>query len=145
MDNELIQGLQERINILLKDPLLNDISEKQSLQDIDTLIAIEQGHAYRIQVDRNPLDPVYVVVRQASTVQQLKKLIRLELERMEPQNKHVSWKYIWRSYCLILQGQRLIDDKAVMSQLGIRQNSVLRFSRLGHQKGQHRKAWYWYR
>ncbi|KAI9005511.1 hypothetical protein CLU79DRAFT_781186 [Phycomyces nitens] len=144
MDNELIDELEERIDLLLKDQLLNDISKHDSIQDIDTLIAIEQGHAYRIQIDRTPLDPVFVVVRQASTVQQLKKLIRIELERIDPK-AHISWKYIWRSYCLVLQGQRLIDDKAVVSQLGIRQNSVLRFSRLGHQKGQHRKAWYWYR
>lgn len=54
-------------------------------------------------------------------------------------------KYIWRTYCLMLDGQRLTDDSAVVSQLGIKQGTVLKFSRMPHEKGTHRKAWRWYR
>jgi hypothetical protein len=50
-------------------------------------------------------------------------------------------KYIWKSHCLMFDNSRLLNDSAIVSQLGIKQNSILKFSRLAHEKGQHRKAW----
>lgn len=53
-----------------------------------------------------------------------------------------SRKYIWRSHCLEFQNAKLLNDAAVVSQLGIKQNSILKFARLSHEQGQHRKAWH---
>ncbi|KAI7872134.1 hypothetical protein BDF14DRAFT_1756947 [Spinellus fusiger] len=143
--DSLIRNLEAKINTLLEDPLLEDIHSNVTFERLDTLIAIEKGHAYHVQVDRTPLDPINIIVRQSSTVQQVKKLIQRTIARTEPKTQRISWNYIWRSYCLLFEGQRLIDEHAVMSQLGIKENSILKFSRLGHEKGQHRKAWHWYR
>jgi U11/U12 small nuclear ribonucleoprotein SNRNP25 len=45
----------------------------------------------------------------------------------------------------MLGEKKLMNDEAVVSQLGIKQNTVLRFARIPHEKGHHRKAWHWYK
>ncbi|OBZ86305.1 U11/U12 small nuclear ribonucleoprotein [Choanephora cucurbitarum] len=140
-DQALLKKIQAEINELLKDELLQDLSSNPDKEELNALIAVEKGQAYHITVQRDPLPPIYIVVRQSSTVKDIKHLIRLEVERMDKQGtKKISWKYIWHAYCLMFEHQRLLDDKVVVSQLGMKQHSVLRFSRLAHQKGQHRKA-----
>jgi U11/U12 small nuclear ribonucleoprotein SNRNP25 len=56
-----------------------------------------------------------------------------------------SFKYIWKRYCLIFENNQLLNDKQAMSQLGIKQHATLYFSRLSFQKGNHQKAWKFYR
>ncbi|CDH49301.1 predicted protein [Lichtheimia corymbifera JMRC:FSU:9682] len=110
------------------------------IEELETLIAIEQGRAYRIKVDRNKLEPMYIVVKQASSIRDIKRLIQIQFGRIHPQQR-VSWKYIWRTFCLSFKGKRLLDDEAVVSQLGIAQDSVLTFTKLAFEKGNHRPAW----
>ncbi|CAO3619252.1 unnamed protein product [Mucor hiemalis] len=132
---------------LLQDDILSDLVDTlPTEEEVDTLIAVEQGQAYQITVNRDPLPPIAIIVRQASTVLDIKKLVRRSVERMEKKNKSIknrsiSWKYIWKSHCLMFGSSRLLKDTDVVSQLGIKQNSVLKFSRLAHEKGHHRKAW----
>ncbi|KAF7725283.1 hypothetical protein EC973_000293 [Apophysomyces ossiformis] len=126
-NNRLVAELEEKVQSLLTDNLLKDVTSDTTLEELNTLIAIERGNAYRIQIDRGPLEPLC----QASTVNDIKKLIQVKLERMHKHGKHIS--------C-----QRLLDDQALVSELGIRQNSVLKFTRLAFEKGKHRRAWHWY-
>ncbi|KAI8377432.1 uncharacterized protein BYT42DRAFT_570325 [Radiomyces spectabilis] len=145
-DVGLLRELEGTLHTLLADELLQDVPQAPTLEEIDTLIAVEQGHAYQIKIDRGPLEPIFIVVGQASTVSDIKKLIQVKLERLERQKKKsISWKYIWRSHCLMLEHQRLLNDCAAVSQLGIRQGSVLHFAKLAHQKGQHRRPRRWYK
>ncbi|KAL1933824.1 hypothetical protein VTP01DRAFT_7914 [Rhizomucor pusillus] len=146
-DASLEQDLEERVRILLQDELLKDVPTNPRIEEIETLISVEQGRAYQITIDRSPLEPLSIAVRQSTTVSEIKKLIKAKLDRTLKTNekKSISWKYIWRTYCLMLDGQRLTDDSAVVSQLGIKQGTVLKFSRMPHEKGTHRKAWRWYR
>ncbi|KAG9307799.1 hypothetical protein G9A89_023364 [Geosiphon pyriformis] len=65
-------------------------------------------------------------------------------ERRKRRNKKISWRYIWNSYCLMFEGQRLLNDKARIQELGIRSASVLKFSRLankGDEKHRNYQSW----
>ncbi|KAI7906557.1 uncharacterized protein BX663DRAFT_548725 [Cokeromyces recurvatus] len=142
---ELVNELEEKIKEILNDDILSDVPTFPTLEELDALIAIEKGQAYRVTIERPPLPSFRIIVQQSSTVRDIKKLIKLQVERIE-KNEHsgrkrkISWKYIWHSYCLLFSNKRLLEDDAVVSQLGIKQNSVLRFTRRVHEKGQHRKA-----
>ncbi|CEG82444.1 hypothetical protein RMATCC62417_16514 [Rhizopus microsporus] len=149
MSEHLAEELKEKINQLLNDELLSDVSPSLSEKEIDSLIAVEKGQAFRIRVEREPLRPINLIVGQSYSVKDIKKLIQVTVERMEKEEKtgrkrRISWKFIWRTYCLIFDGTKLLDDNAIVSQLGIKQHSVLKFMRLPHQKGKHSKAWKWY-
>lgn len=141
------QTLKDQIKALLEDEILSDLVDPlPTEEDIDALIAVEQGHAYQITINRDPLPSIHIIVRQSSTVLDIKKLVRKGVEKMERKEKSVkhrsiSWKYIWKSHCLMFGSSRLLKDTDVVSQLGIKQNSVLKFSRLAHEKEHHRKAW----
>ncbi|KAI9311963.1 hypothetical protein BX666DRAFT_881339 [Dichotomocladium elegans] len=134
-------SLDDRLRALLDDELLADVPKNPTLEDIEKLIAIEQGRAYRIKIDRGHFDPLFIIVKQAFSVRDVKKEIQRAMKNTD--NHAISWKYIWRTYCLMTQdGQkRLEDDNAVVSQLGITQHTVLRFARRTFEKGKHRPAW----
>ncbi|KAG2207403.1 hypothetical protein INT47_006878 [Mucor saturninus] len=143
-DQELLIELQGQIDQLLESHELQDLTSWPTEGELDTLIAVEQGQAFHITLQRDPLPSIPLTVLQSSSVLQIKHMIRLQLEKMEKnkgRHRRISWKYIWRSYCLMFDHTKLSDDNAVVSQLGIKQDSVLRFSRLAHAKGHHRKAW----
>ncbi|KAI7874941.1 hypothetical protein K492DRAFT_199572 [Lichtheimia hyalospora FSU 10163] len=139
-DSNRENELQQRIETLLDHELLKNVPKNPTIEELETLIAIEQGRAYRIKVDRNKLEPIYIVVKQASSVREIKKLIQIQFGRIHPQQR-VSWKYIWRTFCLSFKGKRLLDNEAIVSQLGIAQDSVLTFTKLAFDKGNHRSAW----
>ncbi|KAG0168585.1 hypothetical protein DFQ28_004711 [Apophysomyces sp. BC1034] len=90
-DGALVKELEEKVQSLLTDELLQDVSSNSTFEEINTLIAIERGNAYRIQIDRGPLESLSIVVGQASTVNDIKKLIQVKLERMHRHGKHMSW------------------------------------------------------
>lgn len=50
--------LEEQLETLLKDELLQDVPADPSIEEVETLIAVEQGRAYRIKIDRGPLEPL---------------------------------------------------------------------------------------
>ncbi|KAK4521613.1 guanine nucleotide-binding protein subunit alpha [Mucor velutinosus] len=140
-DTDLIQQLELQIrNLLSKDELLADVPSYATVEELEALLSIEKGQAYNISIERQPLPSIDIIVRQSSTVRDIKRMIKLHVNR-QSMRKQISWRYIWRSHCLEFQGTKLLNDDAVVSQLGIKQHSVLKFARLPHEKGQHRKAW----
>ncbi|CAG8438653.1 11266_t:CDS:2 [Dentiscutata heterogama] len=116
---------------LLKDPLLSDLTKLNnngsiSIEEVDILISLETGTAFEIKIERDGLEPLNI-----------KNLIQLKVEKLQKEsnkglrpNKKISWKYIWKSYCLTFESQRLLQDKLPIQELGIRSGSVLKFSRL---------------
>ncbi|CAO3630347.1 unnamed protein product [Cunninghamella echinulata] len=158
IEKNKLNDLETQLEKLLKDPLLSDISSKNSIEEIDQFLAIELNQAYKIQIQRDPLPPINIIVHQSSTVRDLKILFQQEWEKQNNKRK-VSWKYIWRTYCLQLcqqqqqqqeQQQRqlllLNNDEAIISQLGFQQGSILLFKRLDFSNNKkHRKAWKWYK
>ncbi|KAI9265568.1 hypothetical protein BY458DRAFT_513310 [Sporodiniella umbellata] len=145
MTSQAITDLEEAIHKTLDDELLADVLPDFSLQDIDILIAVEQGQAYRIRLERPPLESVDLIVRQSSTVKDIKQQLQRTLEKMDKNAQNTSWKYIWKTYCLTWNRTKLLNDKAVVSQLGIKQNSVLSFDRMPLSRNKHHKARSWYK
>jgi hypothetical protein len=54
-DQELVLKLQQEINQLLDDEILSDVPTRPTCEELDALIAVEQGQAYNITIDRKPL------------------------------------------------------------------------------------------
>ncbi|KAI8140487.1 hypothetical protein BJV82DRAFT_622794 [Fennellomyces sp. T-0311] len=73
--------LEHKLKTLLQDALLADVPPSPTAEDVDTLIAIEQGRAYRITVDRSPLDALSIVVGQGSSVHDIKRMIQNTIDR----------------------------------------------------------------
>ena len=51
------------VRSLLQDPLLSDLPENATLEEVNTLIAIEEGRAYRVRIKRNGLEDVRKCIR----------------------------------------------------------------------------------
>ncbi|CAJ0756039.1 6067_t:CDS:2 [Entrophospora sp. SA101] len=151
INNELTET-QRILQELFKDPLLSDLTktntpESLTIEEVDTLIALELGTAFEIIIERGLIESLVLVVRQNATVHDIKKLISIKVEReLESQkkapnsydklkknknsnqkrdNRKISWKYIWKSYCLIFEGKLLLDDKVHIQELGIRTLSTI--------------------
>lgn len=53
------QTLKDQIKELLQDDILSDLVDTlPTEEEVDTLIAVEQGQAYQITVNRDPLPPI---------------------------------------------------------------------------------------
>lgn len=46
------------VESLLKDPLLKDLPPQVTLEEVKTLIAIEEGRAYRIRIERERMESI---------------------------------------------------------------------------------------
>lgn len=51
------------VRSLLQDPLLGDLPENATLEEVNTLIAIEEGRSYRVRIKRNGLEDVRKCIR----------------------------------------------------------------------------------
>ncbi|CAG8581116.1 1877_t:CDS:2 [Paraglomus brasilianum] len=132
---------------LFEDQLLSDLPPNITIQEVDTLIALELGTAFEITIERNGLEDLVLIVRQNATVYDLKCMITSKIERevngdqqthietRSPKRKRViSWKYIWNSYCLMFQTQKLLNDRARIQEFGIKSGSVIKFTRYIREK-----------
>ena len=69
------------------------------------------------------------MVYKSATVNHLKLAIRDMIQRNLPQDKkqRVSWKYIWRKYCLQCEdGKLLLDNRNFLKDFAIHDGSILR-------------------
>lgn len=103
--------LEQTIHALLKDPLLGDVPKHPTVQDLDDLIALELGHAYRIHIQRSALPSISkssikttagwwlsvykgIQVNQSSTVRDIKRMFErawAQQEAAASTRRGVSW------------------------------------------------------
>ncbi|CAI2185710.1 13148_t:CDS:2 [Funneliformis geosporum] len=94
-----------------------------TLEQVDTLIALELGTAFEITIQRGGLESLKMVVRQNATIADIKNLIVLQISRdIKEANKKKGRKN--RKI-----RQKLLEDKARIQEIGIRSGSILKFSR----------------
>ncbi|ORX50810.1 hypothetical protein DM01DRAFT_1337407 [Hesseltinella vesiculosa] len=124
-----LDDIQQQTNSLLQDPLLSDVSSITTIEELDLLVALEQHRAFKIQILRDPFPAVDVTVRQSDTVKQLKKAFQTALKQSPSCPRQLNFKHVWQNYCLMLNQQRLVKDDALVSKLGIRHGTQLRFGR----------------
>ncbi|ORX89376.1 hypothetical protein K493DRAFT_358239 [Basidiobolus meristosporus CBS 931.73] len=117
---------------LLKDPVLSDMSHDITLEEVQNLVAYEMGNAYHIIIDRGPLSSVDLYIKHNARVKDIKSLLKVKLERenkAKPYSRKIKWKYIWRCYCLVLDGQKLLSESQKVGTLGLKNGSILKFTR----------------
>lgn len=58
-DRDLIQQLELEIRTTLSnDELLADVPSHATVEELESLLAIEKGQAYNISIERQPLPPI---------------------------------------------------------------------------------------
>ncbi|GBM98650.1 U11/U12 small nuclear ribonucleoprotein [Araneus ventricosus] len=116
--------------IIKSDPLLQYLPLGVTLDELNSLLALEHGRAMTVIIHRADKQKYSVVVEQKATVIDLKKAIQrhvtLKLKR-EGCERTISWRYIWRTYWLYYDGQKLTDNDKPLKDYGIRNNSELSF------------------
>ncbi|XP_044480266.1 U11/U12 small nuclear ribonucleoprotein 25 kDa protein-like [Mangifera indica] len=122
--------LNSTLAALLDDPVLADVPKKPTLSDVDTLISVELGSAMRISILKLDGTSFDVAVMNSATVKDLKLAIKKKVNEMEQSNmghRHISWKHIWKNYCLSHQNQKLLDENSALEHFGMRNNSQVQF------------------
>ncbi|KAJ0086342.1 hypothetical protein Patl1_09463 [Pistacia atlantica] len=71
-----------------------------------------------------------VALMNSATVKELKLAIKKKVNEMEQSkmgHRHISWKHVWKNYCLFYQNQKLLDENSALEDFGIRNNSQVQF------------------
>ncbi|XP_058509809.1 U11/U12 small nuclear ribonucleoprotein 25 kDa protein [Solea solea] len=128
--SEILDIFEEGLAQLVQDPLLCDLPIQVTLEEVNSQIALEYGQAMTVRVLKADGDVMPIVVVQNATVLDLKKAIRRFMELKQQREggvKHISWKYVWRTYYLVFQGEKLEDDKTRLKDYGIRNRDEVTF------------------
>ncbi|XP_023211920.1 U11/U12 small nuclear ribonucleoprotein 25 kDa protein-like [Centruroides sculpturatus] len=116
--------------IIATDPLLADLPDGVTLEELNSLLALEQGRAMTLFVKRADGLVYDIIIEQKTNVLDLKKAIRryvtTKLER-EGKKRTISWRYVWRIYWLYFEGQKLMNDHYLLKDYGIGNNSEITF------------------
>ncbi|XP_047323736.1 U11/U12 small nuclear ribonucleoprotein 25 kDa protein-like isoform X2 [Impatiens glandulifera] len=119
--------LYSTLSALLDDPILADVSKKPTLSDVDTLINLELGSAMRISVLK--MDNTSFVNNSAN-VKDLKLAIKKKVNEMEQSNmghRQISWKHVWKNFCLSCQNVKMLDESSSLQDHGLRNNAQVHF------------------
>ncbi|XP_037545075.1 U11/U12 small nuclear ribonucleoprotein 25 kDa protein [Nematolebias whitei] len=128
--SEILDIFEEGLARLVQDPLLCDLPIQVTLEEVNSQIALEYGQAMTVNVVKANSEIMPIVVVQNATVLDLKKAICRFMELKQQREggiKHISWKYIWRTYHLIFQGEKLEDDTMRLKNYGIRNRDEVTF------------------
>ncbi|XP_051904857.1 U11/U12 small nuclear ribonucleoprotein 25 kDa protein isoform X2 [Hippocampus zosterae] len=110
---DVLDIFEEGLARLVQDPLLCDLPIQVTLEEINSQIALEYGQAMTVKVLKADGEIMPIVVVQDASVLDLKKAIRR--------------RYIWRSYNLVFQGEKLEDDRLRLKDYGIRNRDEVTF------------------
>lgn len=128
--SEILDIFEEGLAQLVQDPLLCDLPIQVTLEEVNSQIALEYGQAMTVKVAKADGEIMPIVVVQNATVLDLKKAIRRFMELKQQREggvKHVSWRYVWRTYHLVFQGEKLEDDTTRLKDYGIRNRDEVAF------------------
>jgi U11/U12 small nuclear ribonucleoprotein SNRNP25 len=134
----LDRSLQEELLLLLvRDENLSDLPQNLTSEYVDNLIKIEIGRAFNIYIVKFTGEKIPVVVSPDSTVADIKRSFQVIISAQEEKNlaaRKISWKYVWKTWCLTFNGTRLRDDKATVAELNITKDSELRFAKIRRER-----------
>lgn len=127
---EVLELFQEALARLVQDPLLCDLPPQVTAEEIGSQVALEYGQAMTVRVCKADGETVPVVVVQNASVLELKKALRRHIQLRQARQggvQHLSWKYIWRTYHLTYNGEKLADDRKKLREYGIRNRDEVSF------------------
>ncbi|XP_046373187.1 U11/U12 small nuclear ribonucleoprotein 25 kDa protein-like [Haliotis rufescens] len=116
--------------LIESDPLLKDLPGEVTLEEVNSAIAVEYGQAMVVDVMRADGEVLKIVVVQDASVLDLKHAIRRHVTLRQSRRGGttlISWRYIWRSYWLYFDGQKLSDDRRTLKSYGIRNRDEIMF------------------
>lgn len=125
-------------DLISTDPLLEDLPQEVTLEEVTSQLALEYGQAMSINVCRADGQVMRVVVVQDATVLDLKHAIKRYVKlKQKRQNgtEILSWRYVWRRYWLYFDGQKLMDDSKPLKEYGIRNKADVTFKHRLKQQG----------
>lgn len=130
MDFDIEDYCGQKLDELLGDPLLADISQDATVEEIEALTGLEYGQAMSLTICRADGESYKVIVNLNATVLDLKAAIqrKVALQMQRTTNfKFINWKYVWRCYWLSCNRQKLQDDGKRLQEYGIRNHDELYF------------------
>ncbi|KXN68109.1 hypothetical protein CONCODRAFT_86638 [Conidiobolus coronatus NRRL 28638] len=126
--------IDKELEDLLKDPLLSDINQFTSLNQVKHLIQLERGNLIKLTLLRGSLQAIELSLNEFSTLEELKKLIQLHIASQlnsTRSNLKINWKFTWnRNKLSTLRGLELEGDKNTLRQLGIKNNDMIKFVKI---------------
>ncbi|XP_008327707.1 U11/U12 small nuclear ribonucleoprotein 25 kDa protein [Cynoglossus semilaevis] len=128
--SEILDIFEEGLAQIVQDPLLCDLPIQVTLEEVNSQIALEYGQAMTVRVVKGDNEVMPIVVVQNASVLDLKKAISRFIELKQQREggvRPISWKYVWRTYILAFQGERLEDDKTRLKDYGIRNRDEVTF------------------
>ncbi|XP_017766889.1 PREDICTED: U11/U12 small nuclear ribonucleoprotein 25 kDa protein-like, partial [Eufriesea mexicana] len=137
--DELVKLTKEAIhNIIESDPLLSGLPADVTFEEIKAQIAVAQGQAITLYLNRGELPKLGIVVPpHNTTVLDLKKAIKrhtnLSLKR-EKVKKKISWKHVWKKYHLCFDDIKLINDNENIKAYGITNKAELYYVKRRREK-----------
>ncbi|XP_010486358.1 PREDICTED: U11/U12 small nuclear ribonucleoprotein 25 kDa protein [Camelina sativa] len=137
------EKLKSVLSRLLADPILADVPRNPTLFDVVTLVSLEKGSAMRLSVIKLDGSSLDVAVMNSATLKDLKLLIKKKVNEMEQANmghRHISWKHVWSNFCLSYNNEKLLDDNALLQDVGVRNNSQVTFMPYVMKKGRGRHS-----
>ncbi|XP_073698623.1 U11/U12 small nuclear ribonucleoprotein 25 kDa protein [Garra rufa] len=128
--SEFLDIFEEGLALMVQDPLLCDLPIQVTLEEVNSQVALEYGQAMTVRVCKADGEVMPIVVVQSATVLDLKKAIRRYMELKQQREggvKHISWKYVWRTFHLVFNGEKLEEDNRKLKDYGIRNRDEVTF------------------
>ena len=132
---EVVDIVKQSLDRLLAaDALLNDLPSSVTLEEVNSLVALEHGQAMNVIVEKEDGSSFTVIIHQRATVGDLKKAIEraitLKMVRQHQQHSpRISWKYVWKTYWLVAHGIKLKKDYQFVKEFSIKSNDCVSFIR----------------
>ncbi|XP_032674070.1 U11/U12 small nuclear ribonucleoprotein 25 kDa protein [Odontomachus brunneus] len=125
-------------NIIESDPLLSGLPSDVTIEELKSQIAVAQGQAITLFLNRGELPKLAVVVPpHDTTVLDLKKAIKRHMSlslRRENVKKKISWKHIWKKYHLCFKHIKLTNNNENIKTCGIINKAELHFIKKRREK-----------
>jgi len=116
--------------LIMNDPLLRDLDTHVTLEEVNSMIALEYGQAMVVNIRRVDNEIVPIVVTQSAKVIDLKHAIQrhFTLRQMRTGGStHLSWRHIWKRHWLSYNNEKLMDDNRKLKSYGIRNREFVTF------------------
>ena len=127
---QAMQLFHKEVKKMLADPLLSDLHENITLNELKSKLAHAYGQALTLSVIRGDGQVYKIIVEREATVAQLKRAIRdhvnLKLSR-EGSSCKVNWKYVWKNNYLVYAGQKLKKDDKKLADYNLSNYSEITF------------------
>lgn len=143
--HELVKLTREAIdNLIESDPFLSGLPLNVTVEEIKAQIAVAQGQAITLFLERGELPKLSVVVpTHTTTVLDLKRAIKRHTNlcfKRENIKKKISWKHVWKKYNLCFDNIQLSSDNTNLKTYGITNKAVLCYVKKHREKNKLRNS-----